>query len=331
MPDRDTTTTPGFGRRSSAPRSMLEVGSRFAALALLTLCVAGCGLFSSDEEKKKYDGLPPATIDRISLLSSQSEPLVGAAQGVAVRDDLVYVFGDADTGIIVEYTQMWSAPPQLNPTGRVIRLTRNGEDLIPHPTGLTFHPTLDTFIGNTVDEQGEIFAIDFDRALADGNLDNAVLNRTVDDEAVNGSRPEYARYHGDAVIATADYGPEGNEVRLYDPERLSQAERTSEDGVVVGRLSSGPWVQSLHWLDDRGTLVLVQNQIEGMLYRLSFVRLEKAQTLRRAPKLDLDYPRDEFEGFALLESNRCLLVSSSHARNIWFGLARFESNGDTAP
>jgi hypothetical protein len=120
------------------------------------------------------------------------------------------------------------------------------------------------------------------------------------------------------VIASSDYGPEGNEVRLYDPERLLAAERTSDEGVLLARFPCGPWVQNLHWIDSLGTLVLVQNQIEGRRYRLTFAQLETGADLTNAPRVDLE-PTDELEGFVLLGGGRCLLVSSARTDNVWLG------------
>ncbi len=38
--------------------------------------------------------------------------------------------------------------------------------------------------------------------------------------------------------------------------------------MLVARLPCGPFVQQLHWVDGRGTLVVVQNQAEGRRWRL---------------------------------------------------------------
>jgi hypothetical protein len=39
------------------------------------------------------------------------------------------------------------------------------------------------------------------------------------------------------ALATAHYGSVANEIRLYDPERLKTAARTSEPGVLVHSIS----------------------------------------------------------------------------------------------
>jgi len=245
---------------------------------------------------------------------------VGAGQGAAVVGESLLIYGDAETGVIREARLDDARRGEIVTTGRDILLTRDGVDLLPHPTGLTSRDGRLAFIGNTVAGEGEIFAIDLERALIDRDLDRAVINRVEDDLAVNGSRPEFVRFEGRWVIATSDYGPEGNEVRLYDPDRLLTAKRTSEAGVLLARYRCGPWVQNLHWIDSMGALVLVQNQIEGLRYRLTFVSLEDAdRDLRDAPPIDLKTPRDELEGFVLLGDGRCALVSSARENNVWLG------------
>jgi hypothetical protein len=177
-----------------------------------------------------------APLNAIQIVAAAAKPVVldkpitaqgiGAGQGVEVRDGRVYLYGDAATGIIREYDLVDNSA--LTFTGRQVQLTTGTQDLMPHPTGLTVGPDLTTFIGNTVSEKGTIFRIDWARALANGTLDGAVLGTIADDLAVNGTRPEYVRVGARWLVATADYGALGNEVRLYDPERLKTAARTSE-------------------------------------------------------------------------------------------------------
>ena len=104
-------------------------------------------------------------------------------------------------------------------------------------------PGLPTLLGNTVSEKGTILMIDWERGLASGTLDGAVQATVADDLAVNGSRPEYVRVGQRWLVATADYGAQANEVRLYDPEMLKTAARTSEPGVLVHRFRSSSYVQ----------------------------------------------------------------------------------------
>ncbi|PYR41577.1 MAG: hypothetical protein DMF93_08050 [Acidobacteria bacterium] len=46
------------------------------------------------------------------------------------------------------------------------------------------------------------------------------------------------------LVATADYCALANEVRIYDPDRLKTAARTSEPGVLLYRFRSSPYVQT---------------------------------------------------------------------------------------
>lgn len=252
---------------------------------------------------------------RVELLACQTLDGLGSAQGVRCHHGFVYAFGDSDTGVVREY-RLHADALRLQPTGRAVRLTQHGANLLPHPTGFAFHPTLGAFLGDTVRGRGVIWRIDWPRALADGNLDHAVINRCADDLAVNGCRPEFVRYRGRPCVATSDYGPCGNEVRLYDPLALGRVDRTSLDGVLVARFPCGPWVQSLHWLDADGLLALVQNQRAGLGYRLTFLDPQAPDAPARV--VDLDHPADELEGFTLLTPGLSLLLSSSTRDNAWF-------------
>lgn len=263
----------------------------------------------------------PLTLTRVQTL-----PDVGAAQGVAMHNGLLYIYGDAETGIVREYRLAAVPYPAVVPTGRVIRLTVGGEDVAPHPTGLTFHPSLGCFLGDTVRRRGRIFHIDFDRALRTGTLDGAILHVVDDDAAVNGTRPEFVFFRGRWLLATSDYGPGPNFVRFYDPQRLATARRTTEPGVEVHRIPCGPWVQTLFYRRETGQLVLVQNQIEGLRWRLTVVDDLELPDGRLGRVIDFDRPTDELEGFvtvgdrigvfvtAMRENNLVLAISNTRRR-----------------
>jgi hypothetical protein len=258
------------------------------------------------------------TIPReMELAMSETAVGVGAGQGVEVHGGWVWLYGDAETGVIrrCEFVQS-DGRPHLRYSGAEIKLTRDGDDLISRPSGLTVHPEHGCFIGSA---DGVIYKIDLARALADGDLDNAVLAEIDDDLAVDGSRPEFVRYRGDWYVATADAGPRDNQVRLYDPSALARAERTSELPVLRKLYRCGPWVQNLQWFDDEQVLVLVQNTAEGLGYRLTPVTLEGPGDLRAFEPVDLHRPQGRLEGFAPLEDRWCMLLSSGGADNVWFG------------
>lgn len=254
--------------------------------------------------------------------SASNHSGIGAGQGVEARDGKVYLYGDASTGVIREYSLVGNSA--LTYTGRQILLTAGGRDLVSHPTGLTTTPGLSTLLGNTVAEKGTIFIIDWARALASGTLDGAVQATVTDDLAVNGTRPEFVRVGNRWLVATADYGAVANEVRLYDPERLKTAARTSEPGVLVYRFRSSPYVQTLHWLDAQGLLVLVQNQSSGQGWRLTVIDLARSiaagqQVVMQTINLS---PQDELEGFHLVAAGRALFVTSSSRSNLYFANVR---------
>jgi hypothetical protein len=249
-------------------------------------------------------------------------PGIGAGQGVELRDGRVYLYGDSTTGVIREYDVVGNV--SLNYTGRQIQLTAGGRDLVPHPTGLTVAPGLPTLLGNTVSEQGTILIIDWARALANGTLDGAVQATITDDLAGNGSRPEYVRVGSRWLVASADYGPLGNEVRLYDPEQLKTAVRTSDPGVLIARFRCSPWVQSLHWLDSPGRLVLVQNTQSGLGWRLTVVDLALSiSSGSQVVTLTTDLsPQSELEGFHVVAPERGLFVTSAATSNVYFATVR---------
>ena len=222
---------------------------------------------------------------------------IGAGQGVELRDAKVYLYGDAAQGIVREYDV--AADSALTYTGRQVLLTVGGRDLVSHPTGFTTAPGQDTLLGNTVAAQGTIRVIDWPRALMNGTLDGAVLATIADDLAVNGTRPEFVRVGDRWLVATADYGALSNEVRLYDPERLRTATRTSEPGVLVHRFPSSHYVQTLHWIDSAGLLVLVQNRNYGQGWRLTVLDLARSIATGQevaTETIDLS-PADKLEGF----------------------------------
>src|SRR5262249_34876811 len=243
-------------------------------------------------------------------------PGLGNAQGVTVFGGQIYLYGDSDTGILREFVFAKDGPPHLATTGRVVQLTRDNTNLLNHPTGLALHDGLPCFLGNTITatKQGKIYRLDLARALAEGTLDHAVLNETLDDLAVQGSRPEYVRYHGRELIATSDYGAGPNFVRFYDPVRLATALRTSEPGVLVRRVPCGPWVQLLHWVQQSSALIIVENITAGRGWRLTFVsNLDAADYRGGAGVRVVDFPKrlNELEGYARISDEWGVFITSS--------------------
>lgn len=247
---------------------------------------------------------------------------LGAIQGVSVIGEALYIYGDAETGIIAEYDLQAARRGELVPTGRTLRLTVDGVDLAPHPTGLTSLDGRTAILGDTVAGVGTIHFIDWQAAWDAGTLDGALLHTVRDDAAVNGTRPHFVRYDGRWLVATSDYGAESNAVRLYDPALLRRVDRTSEPGVVLRSIPCGPFVQNVHWLDELGLLVLIQNREPGLLYRFglaSFAALAEDTDFRSVPNIDLDAPTDELEGFATLGGGMAIMVSAMPKNNVWIG------------
>jgi len=192
---------------------------------------------------------------------------LGACQGVSYQNGKYFLYGDREVGVMREYNLEGDL---LIYQKKEYRFTVNGENTIKHPTGIAYRKGLPTFVGNSVRQNAEgtlwkavINCINWDGFLKKGTLDGNLLATIDDDACIQGTRPEYVRYKNKWYVATADYGNKANQVRLYDPILLSKAKKTSETGVVVKKFSCSAWVQNLYWLDKKGILILVQNQIEG--------------------------------------------------------------------
>lgn len=281
-----------------------------------------------------------APIERIDVPIVQQLTIdnIGACQGVFVWEGSVWLYGDRDNEGIIKRLE-WVGPndqgkPLLRDAGETyeLKLFRNRfsrsndkeklpRNVIPHPTGLTHHPDHDAFIGNTVDQQGTIYSLHFLGLTESGSLDDWITNKTIDDLATNGTRPEFVRYNGQWLIATADYGDQFNQLRLYDPAKLKKASKTSDEGVLVAAFDCGPFVQSMHWIDEESTLVLAQNQTAGRGYRLTMMKFVDAQHEDALPIvgnriIDLNQPADELEGFAIVAPGWAVMTSASKENNV---------------
>ena len=267
---------------------------------------------------------------------------LGAVQGVVVRDGKVYAYGDLvkaepRIGVIREYDE------KLEPTGRVVWLRRGGKPLIVHPTGLTWDDRWGTFLGDTVKtadpakSRAVIYRLDWERAWKDGHLDEAILDVVEDDAAINGCRPEFVKLGGRSLLATADYGDVHTEVRLYDPEALLAADRSSAPGVVVHRVICGPFNQNLHWDAGSGHLICVQNVIAGRGWQLDELDLARAVADGRAdgPSVRvrrLTFPsHDELEGYWPLAHRRGLFAVARRRDNLFLGTFRPTEPRPSAP
>jgi hypothetical protein len=249
---------------------------------------------------------------------------LGAVQGVVVRDGKIYAYGDVfaaapRVGVIREYGM------DLAATGRVVWLRTGDRPRILHPTGLTWHLRWGTFLGDTVQRKAVIYKLDWERMWKDGNLDAAIQNVMDDDAAIDGCRPAFVELGGKALLATADYGQVRPEVRLYDPEALLAAGRSSAPGVIVHRVLCGPYNQNLYWDGPKGQLTCIQNVIEGRGWRLEVLDLSRAVADGRASGSDVLVrrltfpPHDELEGFWALDGDRGLFAIARRRDNVVLG------------
>ena len=262
----------------------------------------------------------------LHIRKSVSIDSLGACQGISFQQGRLFLYGDREVGMIREYKQIGDS---LQLIGKDIRLSIDGKDVINHPTGIAWHgDDQPVFIGNSIRLNPEgtlwkavIYLVNWKGLLQTGSLDGNLLNTIEDDACIQGTRPEYIEYKGKWYVATADYGDKGNEVRLYDPEKLAKASKTSEPGVVVAKFSCTPWVQNLLWIPELRQLVLIQNQIEGRRWRFTFLDFDKSVASGKESVIrvvDMD-PADELEGFTLAGGlAEGIAVSSSRRNNISF-------------
>ncbi len=289
-----------------------------ATLALVCLLVSG--------SSARTPATRPAIL--VTVLGQQTCEKLGACQGASENNGFIYLYGDASPGTIRQYTATPGPVPHLEFTGLELSLTKNGVNLINHPTGLTWNPRFGTYLGNTITatKKGTIYHLDWPKLLAEKNLDHAVLSVVDDDLALQGCRPEFVRRGDQWFLATADYGNISNAVRIYDPVRLATAHKTSDAGVLVERHPCLPFVQQLHWIDSRHTLMVVQNQVVGRRWRLVPADLWHTPDLRSLPPYD-DLPyANELEGFSMIDQDHCLLVTSSRQNNCTVGKIVFNEN-----
>lgn len=265
--------------------------------------------------------------DRLSLSLTKATTVdsLGACQGISYQKGRVFLYGDREIGMIREYHITGDSLVDLH---KESKLTIGGNDVINHPTGIAQHAGKPTFIGNSVKPaipggkwKAVIYCVNWEGLLKTGTLDGNLLNTIEDDACIQGTRPEYVEYNKKWYVATADYGDNGNEVRLYDPEVLSKASKTSEKGVLYKKFTCTPWVQNLHWIAGKGIIVLIQNQVEGRKWRFTYVDLEQSIASGKqvvVKEVDIDRA-DELEGFAFTGSRDAgIAVTSSRKDNVNF-------------
>ncbi|MES2277184.1 MAG: hypothetical protein V4592_14240 [Bacteroidota bacterium] len=251
---------------------------------------------------------------------------LGACQGISYQNGRIFLYGDREVGMVREFKMVKDSLVYLH---KEYKLTKNGQDVINHPTGLAYNGVGPTFMGNStkLNPEGtkwktEIFCIDWKGLLKTGTLDGNSINTIDDDACIQGARPEYVKYENKWYVATADYGDHGNEVRLYDPEKLKNCKKSSEPGVLYKKFTCTPWVQNLKWVADKGVLVLIQNKIEGRQWRFTYVDLKKSiESGKQVVISQVDHidRGDELEGFSFIGNDeRGIAVTSSRGNNVSF-------------
>ncbi|RYY60589.1 MAG: hypothetical protein EOO05_09400 [Chitinophagaceae bacterium] len=255
------------------------------------------------------------------ITGSHSVDSLGACQGISYQQGRFFLYGDREVGVIREYKLQGDS---LVINGREMKLTLNDTDVINHPTGIAFNGGSTVFIGNSIrlNKEGTLWravihAVNWIGLQKTGTLDGNIINTIEDDACIQGTRPEFIKHKGKWYVATADYGGKSNEVRLYDAEKLLKARKTSEKGVLVKKFTCSPWVQNLHWMEDKGILVLIQNQIEGRRWRFTYLDFAKSLKSGREEVIKVvDIDRgDELEGFTFSGNDKTGIAVSSPRKN----------------
>lgn len=251
---------------------------------------------------------------------------LGACQGISYQNGRIFLYGDREVGMIREFKM---ENDSLVYQHKEYKLTQNGQDVINHPTGIAYNGKGPTFIGNSIRLNAEgtkwkavIYCVNWNGLQKTGTLDGNLINTIDDDACIQGTRPEYVKYNNKWYVATADYGDHGNEVRLYDPEKLAKAKNTNETGLLYKKFTCTPWVQNLHWIAEKGELVLIQNKIEGRQWRFTYVDLKKSITTGKQAvisQIDGIDRNDELEGFSFIgNADKGIAVTSSKKNNVNF-------------
>ena len=113
--------------------------------------------------------------------------------------------------------------------------------------------------------------------------------------------------------------------RLISTLALLAADRTSTPGVIFAEASGGPFVRSLSSKGDTGELWLVQNQSDGLGYRLTEITLDDAGAIVSENTFDFDRPAGELTGLLWRAPNRndqtpFVMVSAERTQNVQFGM-----------
>ncbi|RFZ92752.1 hypothetical protein D0C36_15250 [Mucilaginibacter conchicola] len=271
-------------------------------------------------------GLSTAFVARdieTTLLRETTVDSLGACQGASNQNGRIFLYGDREVGMIREFKWEQDSLVYIN---KEYKLTQNGQDVIGHPTGIAYNGSDKVFIGNSIrlNKEGTqwkavIYQVNWPGLQRTGTLDGNLISTIDDDACIQGTRPEYVKYNNKWYVATADYGDKGNEVRLYDPEKLAHCSKTSEPGVLFKKFTCTPWVQNVHWVAKKGILILIQNQIEGRKWRFTYVDFKKsvdAGTMQVIKQVDINSRMDELEGFTFINDSKGIAVTSSRKNNV---------------
>jgi hypothetical protein len=254
--------------------------------------------------------------ESLDIISSVTARHIKKLNGVEIREGSIFAYGqdNAGNGKIVEYK--WKRN-DLHSTGY-----ENGISLgttIKQPTGMTYHDTLGTFLGNSNEIRNEIIFIDWDILKNSRNLGWATVNTTIDDLAKNTSKPEFVQYRGEWFLASVDMGDYSSTIRLYDPLELQSATYTSDYGVLRHAINAPRNIANIYWHNATGELLLAKKKIFGG-WEVIGINLEKSVdsgSIVRSSIVGLSGGNKAIMGFHyLFGTDRAIIVTSDKKDNI---------------
>jgi len=238
--------------------------------------------------------------------------------GVEVRGGKIFVFGnDGVSGRIVEYSLING---ELERSGYEagIKLYSNNSYSISQPSGITYHETMGTFIGNSSNESRELYFFDWNILKDSRRLDWSVLNVIEDDLATFSTQPEFVKYNNEWLIASADSSDQSTIIRLYDPFELQQARKTSDPGVLRFQFIAPPGITHLYWRNQTGELLLAQDSRPSG-WRVISIDLKdsiQAEIYRENSVVDLPDRPDRLRGFHYIFGKQAIAVSTGAQGNL---------------
>ena len=203
-----------------------------------------------------------------------AEPVVdlGKPGGLDFRNGRLYVLGHEASGVIFEFDV--GVDGFIGSQRALVDLNNEVGPKAPRPSGLTSRGP-STVLGSRTEGVSTLMFIDWDAARTSQSLNATVFIDTIDDLGTEPGGPEALELDTRWFVGVADRELTDGvaEVRLYDPDLLEAAERSSDDGVLARSFSSMTPITSM--FQARPALVTVEATGNGATLRV----LDLAQSI----------------------------------------------------